>query len=108
MNAVYDKLQPLINEELEAANKEHGQFNSYHEGYAVLLEEFEETQSELDEVKRYMDYMWGHIKDDNNTCTQHFAARVQTVAMRAAAEAIQVAAMALKIHNMNEDKEGFK
>jgi hypothetical protein len=52
-----------------------------------------------------MDYMWGHIKDDNNTCTQHFAARVQTVAMRAAAEAIQVAAMALKIRNMNDDGE---
>lgn len=108
MNAVYDKLQPLINEELEAANKEHGQFHSLHEGYAVLLEEFEETQSELDEVKRYMDYMWGHIKADSNDSTQHFAARVQTVAMRAAAEAIQVAAMALKIRNMNDDREGFR
>lgn len=108
MNAVYDKFQPLINEELEAANKEHGQFHSLHEGYAVLLEEFEETQSELDEVRRYMDYMWGHIKDDNNTCTQHFAARVQNVAMRAAAEAIQVAAMALKIRNMGDEREGFR
>lgn len=108
MNHIFDKLPALVNEELEAANKEHGKFHSYHEGYAVLLEELDETKAELDEVQRYTDYLWGHVKGDNAEAVQHFAARIKTCAERMAAEAIQVAAMALKIRNMGDEREGWR
>lgn len=65
-------IQSILKEviaELESSTLKHGNFNSPHEGYAVLLEEVEE--------------MWYEIKHGTPE--------------RARAEAIQVAAMAIKL-----------
>lgn len=68
-------------DELERARKNNAPFNSEHEGYAVLLEEVDEL---WDEVKL-------NPKARSNTRTQ--------------AEAIQVAAMALRfIYDLTYDK----
>lgn len=60
----------LVKDELSRASKQHGAFNSAHEGYAVLLEEVEE--------------LWAEVKANNGDTH------------RGVSEAVQVAAMALR------------
>jgi len=60
----------LVKDELDRATKEYGPFNSCHEGYAILLEEVEE--------------LWEEIKAGNGE------------SHRAASEATQIAAMAIR------------
>lgn len=43
----------LITEEAKKRLQEHGEFNSYHEGYAVILEEIDE--------------LWGEVKKKSRT-----------------------------------------
>ena len=67
-----------VAEELKRATSQHGGFASWHEGYAVLLEEVEE--------------LWDEVKRKNRNV---YAARK---------EAIQVAAMAVKFVAMIDDQ----
>jgi len=69
----------LVLRELEQAEKNFVPMRSWHEGYAVLLEEMEE--------------MWDEIKANNN--------------WDATKEAVQVAAMALRLLNDCGDKDCF-
>lgn len=41
------KFQELVQEEVKKAKKKHPSFNSFHEGYAVILEEFDELLKEI-------------------------------------------------------------
>lgn len=97
MNKVFDKLPALIEEELRAAMDEHGDFHSFHEGYAVLLEEVDELEFSYDRVRCLSRLMWDHIRKDNNEGAIKIAFQMLKEAQCAAAEAIQVAAMAQKI-----------
>lgn len=63
-----DKYVAYIVHELKRATEQHGPFNSPHEGYGVIAEEFDE--------------MWDDIKNNRNA--------------QAREEAIQVAAMCLR------------
>lgn len=97
MNAVMDKLPQLVAEELEQANALHAPFASAHEGYAVLIEEAEEAADELDSMKLGLEMLWNSIRHDKSCDVQRGHARtIERVAVRLAAEAIQVAAMARK------------
>lgn len=97
MNKVKDKLPALVEEELAAAMEEHPLFASDHEGYAVLLEEVEEAQEEMRCLGYYVDGIWEAVKDDDPAGVTHAAGYVWDAAIRLAAEAIQVAAMAKKL-----------
>jgi hypothetical protein len=69
--------------ECKSAREKWGPFNSAHEGYAVLLEEVDE--------------LWAHVKTNQK--------RRDIAAMRA--EAIQVAAMALRFaHDVCDGERG--
>lgn len=96
MNAVIEKLPALVAKELEAANMQHIAFHSPHEGYAVLLEEAEEAAEELGGMEDNLRDLWSAIKMDDRHYGRNFARMVETKAVRLAAEAIQVAAMARK------------
>ena len=96
MNAVIEKIPALVAEELEAANMHHTVFHSPHEGYAVLLEETEEAAEELGALEDHLRNLWGAIKMDDHNYGRTFARMVETKAVRLAAEAILVAAMARK------------
>jgi hypothetical protein len=63
------EIQFLIADELIRARKNHSNFNNYHEGYAVILEELDE--------------LWVEIKGEQDT-------------IHLKEEAIQVAAMAIR------------
>lgn len=90
-------LQAAIQAELENANRLHPPFASLHEGYAVMLEELDEAEEALVEIKYDMRQMWGHIKCDSPEGAEQFAWFVRHEAENLCREAIQVAAMARKM-----------
>lgn len=96
-------IEPLVQEELDRANKKFPQFASPHEGYAVLLEEVEETTEELENLKWEFEKAWEDIKK-NNDALEHIKL-VKEFAEFVAAESIQVAAMAQKFIDMAEREE---
>lgn len=88
-------IEVLAEIELKSANEKHPLFQSPHEAYAVLLEEVEELEEELEHIKRQMGYIWETIrKDDNSGC---YIENINHFAVNAALEAIQVAAMCEKV-----------
>lgn len=108
MNAVIDKLPALIDEELAAANAKHPPFRSAHEGYAVMLEEVEETAEEMAYMQDGMKCLWNLVKlcDRPGIDMRAQVANIAFHADRVAAEAIQVSAMATKMMNyLNTEKE---
>lgn len=102
MNKVLDKLPALVAEELAAANDIHSFFHSPHEGYAVLLEEVEEAHAEMINVELGIRAAWECVKDDDMRRLPLFVRDIEKDALRLAAEAIQVAAMARKMQESAE------
>lgn len=100
MKELKEAVEKLVSEELERANKKFPMFHSVHEGYAVLKEEIEETENEVDELKMRLDYLWNNIRLD--LIGDMHADKIYNLSINAAAEAIQVAAMAQKY------KDSFK
>ena len=108
MNAIIKKLPDLVTEELEAANMQHTVFHSPHEGYAVMLEEAEEAAAELGGLEGNLCNLWDAIKLDDQHYGRNFARMVETKAIRLAAEAIQVAAMARKFQALEPEDWGVR
>lgn len=97
MQELIDKVQELVAFELGRANTIHPpRFNSYHEAYAVILEEMQEAENEIDSLKRFMCAMWEHVKSDYDEAIESLLPSMECKAIAAAAELIQVAAMARK------------
>lgn len=99
-----ERLVQLAKAELEAANKEHPLFASPHEGYAVLLEEVEEAEEALCEVKKDLKQVWLSTRFGHDGSVVYVSRRVNQYALDLAAEAIQVAAMAQKMIDSLEGK----
>lgn len=97
MQELINKVQELVAFELERANTIHPpKFNSMHEAYAVILEEYEEAKEEFDHMAYPMHCMWFKTKENNIEGALIYADGVETRAIMAAAELIQVAAMCRK------------
>lgn len=96
-------IEQLVKEELARANEKFPGFNSNHEAYAVLLEEVEELQTEVDVViSKNITKLWDIVKNPSKYRIPPDYEPSQTLvgieglkynAIRAAEEAIQVAAM---------------
>jgi archaellum component FlaC len=89
-----DKIEQLVQEELEKATEKFKPFNSPHEGYAVILEEFEELEDEMRNIKRDLNNLWDSIKDDDRSYQPLDTMEIYNDSIKAIQEAIQVAAMA--------------
>lgn len=87
-------IEELVQQELKEANEKHPLFHSAHEAYAVIKEEVEEAESELELLQEQIGYMWMLIKNDNNMPLLLQKAKIY--AENLAAEAIQVTAMCQK------------
>jgi len=96
-------IDELIALELETANVAYGQFNSMHEGYAVLLEELEEVEDAVGHTKLHFDYLWRLIRSDRPTYKQ--IREVKKNVLEIIEEAIQVGAMLDKMLPLVEGKE---
>lgn len=78
--------------ELQNIVKKYGAiYNSEHEGYAVLLEEVEEADSEMIFVKGILEKFWESIKCNN--VNKELLYYVKQHALSLAEEAVQVAAV---------------
>ena len=98
MNAVENQVRELVKVELDAANERFPQFHSQHEGYAVLLEEVDELGDEVDAIEGHMRDQWSNIRA--NEASLYAIKSIESRAVRAACEAIQVAAMCQKFLEM--------
>lgn len=95
------ELNEVIDNEFLRASKDHGTtFSSYHEGYAVLLEEFEEAQTEFRRLEHALRDTWKAIKNDEFFPLYPYD--IKRCAVLAAAELVQVAAMAEKLLYTNQ------
>ena len=102
-----DIIEQLAAEELVDANTKHDpKFNSPHEAYAVIKEELEEMQLEVELIGDRLNMMWDCVKNDNDTMTERNLEYMKAYAVKAVQEGIQVIAMcdkALKLYE-NENK----
>lgn len=87
-------IHTLIQEELAEANKIHPLFQSPHEAYAVILEELEEAEEELQWIRKQLGQMWSLIRQDCGA--EEILHQIKGHAVFAAQEIIQVGAMAQK------------
>lgn len=104
MTYMKNYVQYLAAIELNRANELHPAFASAHEGWAVLLEEIRELSSETHAIEdmhqlAFSDVMQDRSARDGIVC-------VYETAIRAACEAIQVAAMAKKYLSMEDANHG--
>ena len=103
------QINAAIRDELAAAKKKYPTNNSRHEGYAVLLEEFEEMCDELEDLDAYMDRIWKNTKGNVSTeIYRDFLERAREKARLLIAEAIQTAAMIDKMIEFEIAKEPQK
>lgn len=98
----YDQVEILADMELERANKQHCQFRSSHEGYAIIREEWKETQREMYDMDELIELLENKVFNDTDaTACIH---KLRMVAINLACEAIQVAAMCEKFKSIGEVK----
>lgn len=104
MNVVSDKVEALVRLEYEADCKDHGPLASLHEGYAVLLEELQETQESLDAAKVRIADAWKSIRADNPQSVWPEISLAYALSACCACEAIQVAAVCKRIMDLKMEE----
>lgn len=99
MEHLREEMHKAAENELSRANANFPLFNSPHEGYAVILEEYEEAQEALEQVKSSLDVLWEKVKGIDIACfleKKTLPMAIYEDAINAACEMAQVAAMLLK------------
>lgn len=105
---VNDKIQKLIEAELERAGAIHGdKFHSSHEAYAVLKEETEELNDEIRKmvIDGFMRRVWSGVKKDLKPNQISNVDSIKKGVIGLIAEAVQVAAMCEKYLNFLEGEQ---
>lgn len=97
MSKLKKAVSQLVLDEYALASEQYGEkHHTPHEGYAVILEEFEEAQHEEGVLEDKLEEFWRGTKNDSELCCQLNAKEIKERAIKAACEFIQVAAMAHK------------
>lgn len=97
MDALINQVGILVEEEYARAAKQHGpNAASAHEGCALIEEELEEAQDEMEQLGKQMYHFWVSVKVDDKQVYRHYLEAIKKKAILAACELIQVAAMAEK------------
>lgn len=68
MNELRKEVEAAAMAELNRANAKFPLFNSTHEGYAVILEEAEEAQEAMENVKTSLAVLWDRVKGIEAAC----------------------------------------
>lgn len=96
MDEILEKMEAAAEAEYEKILAKWGVFHSAHEGYAVLLEEVEEAQEEMESLREDMKALWGKIREDAEDEAAEIAAEIYADTIRGAAELMQVGAVCLR------------
>lgn len=91
IEAIKNAVIKLVVDEYDRANREHPALHSDHEAFAVLVEEVCELGEELDAIRGNMRDQWELIR--KNESSLFTVAEIELYAIRAACEAVQVAAV---------------
>ena len=104
MKKLLERVRMLVRMELKEARKNNGQFfHSLHEGHSVIWEEMEEAREEVETVEETFQELMYFIRV-NAPCTVNVGLkRIEEHAISAACEYIQVAAMARKMREGNDE-----
>lgn len=106
MNTIKSDVENLVQKELESENRRFPMFRSDHEGAAVICEEMQEAEYELECAKDRFRELWNSVKCN---LSSEWIAEVNMVimnrAVNLACEAIQVAAMAQKFIDSQKERE---
>lgn len=105
MKELKNNVKRLMGEEMERANEKFPLFASDHEGYAVILEEWEEVIEELEMAEHWSKEAWKFTKENKSNLSNESIKRMRNRLMAAAAEAIQAAAMCEKFIQSQEARE---
>lgn len=104
MEKLLKDLSVMARDELERANHEFPPFASDHEGYAVILEEFEEMNEEVEAARRTLACIWRAVKTDAARDAKNMLIAAKGAFLQAAAEAVQAAAMCDKFMRSQEQR----
>lgn len=94
MQNIIDAVKAAVQAEYD--NIKDKTFNSHHEAYAVIKEEFEEAEHELNSCQLNLKTYWNYIKQNEDEDIKMFLKYINQRAINAASELIQVAACAEK------------
>jgi len=97
------QVQKLSDEELKRAMVKHPLFFSKHQGYAIIKEEVEETELEMEAINISLSHFWNDIKENNGLRMLGNIEDLKEYAINLAAESIQVAAMCQKFIDSFKD-----
>jgi hypothetical protein len=104
-----DKIKELISDEISNAVLKHGEFNSEHEAYSVIMEELEELEEELIDIRMYFDAIWPIIRGQEPISGLETLEKISVFGTRKSIklieEAIQVAAMFSKLKDIKSENK---
>lgn len=96
MKELLSSVSKLADEELKRSYEKFPKFNSPHEGYAVIKEEIEEHEDDTHDIFGNLCGLWNSVKENDSESCLNSITEIKKFALNAAAEAVQVAAMAQK------------
>lgn len=97
MTQLIKEVSSLKEKEYKRAAFQHGPVtNSPHEAYALIKEELEEAQDEMKALEDRVHFYWLEVKGEDPKFQKSYLEDIGNMAVRAACELIQVAAMSEK------------
>lgn len=105
---VRDAIPELVDVELAAGCQQHGSFHSFHEGYAVMLEEWDEATEQMALVDNALAELWAGVRE-NRPCDEMLllALDCEEYAINTIGELVQLAAMAKKMRVLCVEVQDF-
>lgn len=105
---VRDTIPDLVTIELTEAFQRHGYNHSYHEGYAVMLEEYDEATEEVERVSAAFARLWEGVRGNADPGEMKMLALdCEGFALNAIGEMVQFAAMAKKMRVLCDEMQEF-
>lgn len=110
MENLIEEVKECVEREYDRAGAKFGFVNhSDHESYAIILEEFQEAETDVALVNTHLSQFWDAVKlNDDDQSKSEWLMKIERDAVFGACELIQVAAMAKKaaISAFRDLKEG--